>query len=409
MIMTLPGANTPSAAPTSTRSAPAASPRDPAANEQRFDRSMKDAAPEAAPATSNDQAPAERASSAQDTTDAAQQTGSTPADETTDDRAQADATEQPAPANPDWLMALPAQTPPPAALPAIASALASATGQSDAQASEGTDTATVATVQAGGEPALTPSGTPARWLDQVRHMHTAQQAQQAQQAQAASTAAPAAQPSDTQPLAANTLPSRTDAAAPGGATGNALASGAEQGQTDAQTGSALDATPTPRTAADWQATLGRVQTDAGNRTVTLQPNQPTQWREPMLNALGERVQWQMQRGVDQAVIRLEPPQMGRIDIVIRQDAGGLQVQLNATHREVVQQLHAVSDALRQDLGQRQSLEVNVQVGDPSRREADAQGRRQRQDAEASQDPTRALQDTDASTTPGSFSLHHELG
>lgn len=150
-------------------------------------------------------------------------------------------------------------------------------------------------------------------------------------------------------------------------------------------------------------------------TLTL-PAPPAAWREPLLSALEGHVQWQLQRGLDQAVVRLAPPQMGRIDIVIRQDAAGLMVQLQATHRDVAQQLHAVSDALRQDLGQRQAMPVSVQVADAARPDGwsagtqtgeGGRGERQR-DGQDEEPPTRALQDAEAASPRAGFALPLDL-
>lgn len=132
---------------------------------------------------------------------------------------------------------------------------------------------------------------------------------------------------------------------------------------------------------------------ASGATLTLPATPPTQWREPLLNALGERVQWQLQRGQEQAVIRLEPPNLGRLEIHIRQEAGGLQVHLNATHRDVVQQLQGVSDQLRSELSLRHAGDVAVAVADQGR-DADARQRGRGQDGEQRQDPGRALSEGD---------------
>ena len=105
---------------------------------------------------------------------------------------------------------------------------------------------------------------------------------------------------------------------------------------------------------------------------------------------------------------------GNEAVQFRQDAGGLQVQLSATHREVAQQLHAVSDSLRQDLGQRQSLNVSVQVSDASRHDAQGQGGQGGQRSRQPQDsdhrsPHRALQEADGGTSSTAFALHPEQG
>lgn len=85
------------------------------------------------------------------------------------------------------------------------------------------------------------------------------------------------------------------------------------------------------------------------------------WRQPLLVALGDRLQLQIAARSEQAVIRLEPPLLGRIDIAIRHEGGDLQVRMVASHAEVGRQLQQLTEPLRQDLLQRHSGEVSVQV------------------------------------------------
>jgi flagellar hook-length control protein FliK len=127
---------------------------------------------------------------------------------------------------------------------------------------------------------------------------------------------------------------------------------------------------------------------------------PTAWRQSLQEALGDRMNLQVGKGIEQAVIRLEPPQMGRIDIAIRHSAGTLEVNISATNGEVLRQLQNVSDNLRSDLSQRQFTEVAVTVtpapknnaapfGDPQ------QGRGRQQDREQEdKQPGRALAEAD---------------
>lgn len=89
------------------------------------------------------------------------------------------------------------------------------------------------------------------------------------------------------------------------------------------------------------------------------------WRQPLLVALGDRLQLQIAARSEQAVIRLEPPLLGRIDIAIRHEGGELQVRLAASHAEVGRQLQQITEPLRQDLLQRHSGEVSVQVSTPA--------------------------------------------
>ncbi|HEY4066959.1 MAG TPA: flagellar hook-length control protein FliK [Burkholderiaceae bacterium] len=148
-------------------------------------------------------------------------------------------------------------------------------------------------------------------------------------------------------------------------------------------------------------------------TVKLPPQSPDQWNQPLTDALGDRLQVQLSRGSDQAVIRLDPPMLGSVEISIRHEAGSLQVQLSASNGDVLRQLHGIGDTLRQDLAQHQSGDVSVVVSDSSRDAggADSQrGRGRQRDAQQTNDePGQALAEaeTGSAQTPFSFSRGRE--
>ncbi|MBD8632830.1 flagellar hook-length control protein FliK [Oxalobacteraceae sp. CFBP 8755] len=135
---------------------------------------------------------------------------------------------------------------------------------------------------------------------------------------------------------------------------------------------------------------------------------PTAWRQNLHEALGERLQLQLGRNIDQATIRLEPPMLGRINIAIRHSGGNLEIHIAASNSDVLRQLNAVSDSLRSDLAGRQYNSVSVNVSDvprmqasaqtggqtPGQGQADAQGR-SRQEQEQARTPGRALHDETA--------------
>lgn len=132
----------------------------------------------------------------------------------------------------------------------------------------------------------------------------------------------------------------------------------------------------------------------------LSPGKPEAWGESLRAALGERLSVQSAHGIDRALIRLDPPQFGSLEIAIRHEGGALSVQLFASNGEVVRQLQAIGDALRQDLASRQYTQVAVEV-----REGAAQGQGQRQGREAERDarqPGRAL--AEAGDDASSFAL-----
>ncbi len=146
--------------------------------------------------------------------------------------------------------------------------------------------------------------------------------------------------------------------------------------------------------------------DRGGDALHLSAKAPAQWRQPLQEALGDRLQLQLKRGSEQAVIRLDPPSLGTIEIVVRQEAGGLQVHLRATHGEVLRQLQHVGDSLRHDLAQRQQGDVTVTVSDGAARDAHAGGRQRSRDGEAphEQAPGQALHEADDERPARRFAL-----
>jgi flagellar hook-length control protein FliK len=135
---------------------------------------------------------------------------------------------------------------------------------------------------------------------------------------------------------------------------------------------------------------------------------PAAWRQSLQEALGERLNVQVGKNMEQAVIRLEPPQLGRIDIAIRHSAGTLEVNISATNGEVLRQLQTVSDNLRNDLSQRQFTEVAVTVSPAQKNSAapfgdqqQGRGRQQGREQEENQ-PGRAL--AEASNNASVFTL-----
>ena len=126
-------------------------------------------------------------------------------------------------------------------------------------------------------------------------------------------------------------------------------------------------------------------------TVKLAGN-PNEWQQPLRAALGDRLQLQLQRNSEHAVIRLDPPNLGSIEISIRHSAGALQVTLSASNSDVLRQLNTVSDNMRSDLSQRQFSDVAVTVSASNGRGlADGNGGGRRGDQEQQErGPGRAL-------------------
>lgn len=140
---------------------------------------------------------------------------------------------------------------------------------------------------------------------------------------------------------------------------------------------------------------------------------PTAWRQSLQEALGDRLNLQLGKNAEQAVIRLDPPMLGRVEISIRHAGGSLEVNITATHSEVLRQLNTVSDNLRNDLAGRQYTDVSVNVSQAPRAQAaaqpgagfgaDAQGRgRQQGQDQDERAPGAALAEANQSTA--AFSL-----
>lgn len=88
---------------------------------------------------------------------------------------------------------------------------------------------------------------------------------------------------------------------------------------------------------------------------------PVRLGAELTRVLGERIDVQLQRGVERAVIRLDPQSMGTLHIAIRHEGGTVQIQMIASHEEVARQLQTMSEALRQDLSSRHHGDVTVVV------------------------------------------------
>jgi flagellar hook-length control protein FliK len=156
------------------------------------------------------------------------------------------------------------------------------------------------------------------------------------------------------------------------------------------------------------------QGDAGAAAPALTlPASREAWSQPLMQALGDRLQLQIAQRTDSARLHLEPPQLGRIEIDIRQQGGALQVQLSASHDEVRQQLRQIAEPLRNELVQRHAGEVSVQVATATQAAGDGRGRdgaasggqahSHGQPRDAQRQPGRALGDEDGAA-PGGFAF-----
>lgn len=138
-------------------------------------------------------------------------------------------------------------------------------------------------------------------------------------------------------------------------------------------GSSIDGDKTaPATAAATPATTAPL---AAERPLKLHAPQ-AQWGEQMLASLREHVDLQISQRIQNATIRLDPPELGSLEIFLSHESGRLSVQLSAANADVARLLQQTSERLRQELVGQNFMQVNVQVS------ADAQGGRQQQQAQA---------------------------
>ncbi|PRD17358.1 flagellar hook-length control protein FliK [Pantoea coffeiphila] len=95
------------------------------------------------------------------------------------------------------------------------------------------------------------------------------------------------------------------------------------------------------------------------------PSAPEQQAEALQKALAERLEMQIDRRVQKATIRLDPPNLGKMDISIHFESGKLQVQIQAAQPEVTRLLQQVSHEMRASLSEQNNVQVNVQVSTQS--------------------------------------------
>jgi flagellar hook-length control protein FliK len=105
-----------------------------------------------------------------------------------------------------------------------------------------------------------------------------------------------------------------------------------------------------------------VATHGVERQLTLQaPSE--RWGEQLLNALRDSVELQLKHSQQSASIRLDPPELGRLEIYLSQDSARLTVQIHAAQGDVARLLQQGVERLRQDLSGPGQQQVDVQVSD----------------------------------------------
>lgn len=107
--------------------------------------------------------------------------------------------------------------------------------------------------------------------------------------------------------------------------------------------------------------------------------------EALVQALAQRLQVQQMQGNQVAIVRLDPPQMGTIEVRISHDMAGVQVHMQASNSEVGRQLAAVVDPLRQELLAR-STDAHITVSSSRSTGAGGQSDAQRQSSPQDEEP-----------------------
>jgi len=81
----------------------------------------------------------------------------------------------------------------------------------------------------------------------------------------------------------------------------------------------------------------------------------------LLHTLRDQVQVQIAQKIQNATIRLDPPELGSLEIYISHEAGRLSVHISASQADVARLIQHTSDRLRQELAGSNFTQVNVQT------------------------------------------------
>ncbi len=89
------------------------------------------------------------------------------------------------------------------------------------------------------------------------------------------------------------------------------------------------------------------------------------WSQQLLAPVSQRLQFQASQGIQHASMRLDPPEMGKIELTLKMDGDKLNVQVNASNPAVRDALAAGLDRLKQDLSTQTFNQVSVDVSGDS--------------------------------------------
>lgn len=91
----------------------------------------------------------------------------------------------------------------------------------------------------------------------------------------------------------------------------------------------------------------------------------SQWARELVASLGDRLSMQIRQQVKEASVRLDPPELGKLELIVRMDGDRLNIQLNASHAGVRDMLTQHAERLRNDLLAQNLQVIDVQVGQDS--------------------------------------------
>lgn len=104
----------------------------------------------------------------------------------------------------------------------------------------------------------------------------------------------------------------------------------------------------------------QIRLESAERTIRLQAPE-AKWGEQMLHGLRKHVELQLQQRAQNVSIRLDPPELGSLEVFLSHESGRLSVQISAAHGDVARLLQQASERLRQELMEQNFLQVSVQV------------------------------------------------
>lgn len=102
------------------------------------------------------------------------------------------------------------------------------------------------------------------------------------------------------------------------------------------------------------------------------------WGQQLVNSLGERVHLQASQQLQQATIRLDPPELGRLEVIVRQDHDRLSVQISTSNSALRDALQETREQLRQILIPEYGagVEVEINYSGDSRQQTQAQAQQE---------------------------------